>query len=198
MARTQFDDAYYRRFYRDPRRRVGSEASTARLVAFVASYLAHLDVKVKSVLDLGCGLGWWRAPVAEHFTDARWIGVERSEHLCRELGWKQGSVVDWPGAPCDLVVCQGVLQYLDRGDCERALANLARLSRKALYVEIVTREDWDRVLDRERSDTEIALRPASFYRRALGRDFVSCGGGLFVKKDECVLFAMEEGASARR
>lgn len=193
MARQQFDESYYTRFYRDPRRRVGTTASTARVVAFVASYLAHLEVPVRSVLDLGCGLGWWKAPCAERFPRAKWTGVERSEHLCEELGWKQGSVVDYPGRPADLVVCQGVLQYLGDRDARRALANLARLAKHALYLEVVTREDWDDVLDRERSDDEIDLRPLAFYRRALDRDFIACGGGLFVKRDSATLFALERG-----
>src|SRR5690242_4341122 len=77
MARTEFDAAYYRRFYKDPRRRVGSPESTARLAAFVAAYLAHLEVPIASVLDLGCGLGWWREPALRAFPGARWTGVER-------------------------------------------------------------------------------------------------------------------------
>lgn len=194
MARTRFDAAYYARFYRDPRRRVGSQKGTERLARFVASYLAHLDVKVKSVLDLGCGLGWWRAPIEAAIPGARWRGVEHSEHVCRELGWEQGSVVDYPGRPADLVICQGVLQYLTDREATRALATLARTAKKALYLEAVTREDWDEVLDRERSDDEIEVRPLAFYREGLiRRGFVPCGGGLFVKREAATLFALERG-----
>ncbi len=194
--RRSFDADYYRRFYLEPARRVGTEQSTDRLARFVASYLAHLEVPIASVLDLGCGLGWWRAAVAHNFPGARWTGVEFSEYLCAEHGWKHGSVVDWGGPGADLVVCQGVLQYLSERDARRALRNLARLAKKALYVEIVTREDWSKVIDRRKSDSAIALRPADFYRRALGRYFVACGGGLYVAKSAGIpLFALESDPS---
>jgi SAM-dependent methyltransferase len=196
VVRTEFDEAYYRRFYRDPEHRVGTKADTARVVALVAAYLAHLQVPIKSVLDLGCGLGWWRDPVRRHFAGARWVGVERSQYLCERFGWAHGSVVDWKGPPADLVVCQGVLQYLSERDARRALRNLTRLARRALYVEVVTREDWERTLDRRRSDRQIALRPADFYRRALDRCFIACGAGLYVRKGEATLFELERGARA--
>jgi hypothetical protein len=107
-------------------------------------------------------------------------------------------VVDGPGPGADLVVCQRVLQYLRERAARRALRNLARLAHKALYVEIVTREDWSNVIDRRKSDGAIALRPADFYQRALARHFVACGGGLYVAKSAGIpLFALERGQNAR-
>lgn len=191
MPRATFDAGYYRRFYLDRARRVGSPDGTAKLVDFVAAYLRLLDVRVRSVLDLGCGLGWWKAPVERAFPRVRWTGVEVSEHLCDELGWKRGSVVDWKGKPADLVVCQGVMQYLAERDAKRALRNLSRLARRAIYLEALTSEDWADNVDRERSDAEVALRPAAFYRAALEKKFVHCGGGLWVRKGEATLFALE-------
>jgi len=193
VARTEFDADYYARFYRDRRRRVAAEGDTARLCAFVAAYLVHLGVKVRSVLDLGCGLGWWRAPAQAAWPGVRYRGVEWSHHLCDTLGWTHGSVVDHAGAPADLVVCQGVLQYLSDRDAARALANLGRLSRRALYLEAVTEEDWNGLLDRARSDQDIHVRPAVFYRTRLARHFVSCGGGLYVPKAQARLFELEKG-----
>lgn len=194
MARTRFDAAYYARFYEDPRKRVGTREGTERLATFVAGYLAHLEVKVKNVLDLGCGLGWWREPIERAIPGARWRGVERSEHLCRELGWEQGSVVDYPGRPADLVICQGVLQYLTDREATKALGTIARVASKALYLEAVTEEDWDEVLDRDRSDDDIEVRPLAFYRDGLiRRGFVPCGGGVFVRRDAATLFALERG-----
>lgn len=193
MTRRSFDAAYYRRFYLDRSRRVATPEGTERLVEFVAAYLRMLEVPVRSVLDLGCGLGWWKAPCERLFPRAKWTGVEVSEHLCGELGWKRGSVVDWRGAGADLVVCQGVLQYLGARDARRALANLARLARRAIYLEALTREDWEANVDRRRSDDQVALRPAESYRRALARSFVPCGGGLWVRKGEVTLFALERG-----
>jgi hypothetical protein len=192
-ARREFGPDYYARFYRDEPRSVGTPETTERLVRFIGSYLAHLEVDVREVLDLGCGLGWWKAPV-ETSMGATWRGVEWSEHACAEHGWERGSVVDYGGSGADLVVCQGVLQYLGKKDCDRALRNLQRLARSAIYLEVVTEEDWESTLDLTRSDRDIALRPAEYYRSALRKHFVSCGGGLFVRRNECVLFALEEGA----
>lgn len=193
MTRTNFDADYYQRFYLDRSCRVGTPESTARLVDFVAAYLRHLGVAVGSVLDLGCGLGWWREPVARNFPGANWTGVEFSPHLCATLGWARGSVVDWRGAGADLVVSQGVLQYLDERDAKRALSNMKRLAHKAIYLETVTEEDWAHTVDRRRSDADIALRPAGFYRASLGLRFVHAGGGLWVRKGEATLFALEAG-----
>jgi SAM-dependent methyltransferase len=196
MARTEFDRRYYERFYEDPKRRIGTPEGTERLVDLIAAQLAHLEVPIRSVLDLGCGLGWWRAPVEKRFPRATWTGVEVSEHLCRERGWERGSVVDWRGAGADLVVCQGVLQYLSDRDASAALRNLARLARRALYVEVVTREDWEETVDRRRSDGDIELRPADFYRRALDRAFDACGSGLYVRRGQTRLFELERGQRA--
>ncbi|UJR86424.1 Hypothetical protein I5071_85190 [Sandaracinus amylolyticus] len=191
MTRRTFDEGYYRRFYLDRKRRVASREDTEKLVEFVAAYLRLLDVRVRTVLDLGCGLGWWRDPVLRCFPGATWTGVEVSEHLCDTLGWSRGSVVDWKGEPADLVVCQGVLQYLDDREVTRALANLKRHATKAIYLEAVTREDWSKTVDRARSDHDVALRSAEVYKRALSTRFVHAGGGLWLRKSEATLFALE-------
>jgi trans-aconitate methyltransferase len=191
MARRCFDAGYYRRFYLDRGKRVASPQATEALVEFVGAYLRLLDVRVRTVLDLGCGLGWWKAPIERCMPGARWTGVEVSEHLCETLGWARGSVVDWKGPAADLVVCQGVLQYLDEREVKRALANLKRLAKKAIYLEAVTLEDWEKTVDRKRSDPEVALRPAELYRRALSTRFVHAGGGLWLRRSEATLFALE-------
>ena len=56
----RFDAAYYRRFYQDPATRVLDSRAVARLANFVAAYLRHLGLPLRSVLDLGCGIGLWR------------------------------------------------------------------------------------------------------------------------------------------
>lgn len=195
MRRTEFDAEYYERFYLDPERCVGDEVDTARLVRFVSSYLGHLKIRVENILDLGCGLGWWKKPCAVEFPRASFKGVERSEHLCAELGWARGSVVDWRDSPHDLVICQGVLQYLSDKDARRAIANLGRLTGKALYLEAVTAEDWQHAVDRRRSDKQIELRPTEFYRAALSRRFIAVGGGLYIAKSTRLrLFALERSS----
>jgi SAM-dependent methyltransferase len=193
-AGARFDRAYYARFYENPRTRVTDRAQVQRLAGFVAGYLAYLGVGVRRVLDLGCGMGLWREPLARAFPAARYQGVELSAYLCERFGWTQGSVVDFSAKrPFDLVVCQGVLPYLGAGEARRALANLARLCRGALYLEAVTSDDLRAgVIDRQRTDAGMQLRSRAFYMRALAPHFVPVGGGVFVARAARVpLYALE-------
>jgi len=181
-ATTRFDADYYRRFYGARRTRVADLGATRRLAGFVVGYLRYLRLPLRSVLDLGCGLGLWRTALQGLAPSARYHGVEVSDYLCERFGWTHGSVVDHrPGRSYDLVVCQGVLQYLDDGDAARALDNLARLSRGALYLEALTRRDWRDNCDRSVTDGAVHLRDVAFYRDRLRRHFTAVGGGVFVR-----------------
>lgn len=192
--RQRFDASYYRRFYLKAGTRAQSPASARRKAHFVSAYLAHLGISVRRVLDIGCGLGWTLNALGRLHPRARLIGVEGSEYLCRTRGWQRGSVVDWRSrTPFDLVVCDDVLPSLADRDCARALANLAKLSRGALFVGILTREDWQRC-DRRRTDRQVHLRAASWYRKRLERHFVPVGGGLYLKKPlDVTLWSLEIG-----
>src|SRR5262245_41709479 len=99
----RFDAEYYRRHYTSRGERAATTHLANRLGDFVCSYLAYLEVPVKTVFDLGCGLGLWQAPIRRHFPRARYQGVEYSEYLCRKFGWKQGSVASFRAKrPADL------------------------------------------------------------------------------------------------
>ena len=190
----RFDRAYYARFYENPRTRVTDRGQVQRLAGFVAGYLQYLGIAVRSALDLGCGMGLWREPLANAFPGSRYQGVEVSSYLCERFGWTQGSVVDFAAKrPYDLVVCQGVLPYLSTSEARRAIANLARLCRGALYLEAVTTDDFrDGVVDRQRTDPGMQLRTRAFYLRALAPHFVNVGGGVFVARSaEVPLYALE-------
>jgi 2-polyprenyl-3-methyl-5-hydroxy-6-metoxy-1,4-benzoquinol methylase len=192
--RDPFDAGYYRRFYEDPKTRVYTADDVERLGAFVLGYVRHLRVPVRRVLDIGCGLGHWRKPVAKHFPGARYRGVEHSDYLCERHGWERGSVVDYRArAPFDLVICQGVLQYVPHRDAALALDNLARLCRGVLYLEALTIEDWQQNCDRRKTDRHVHLRRGDWYRRRLRPAFVNCGGGVFARRDAgIVLYELEQ------
>jgi SAM-dependent methyltransferase len=138
---------------------------------------------VSRVLDAGCGLGHFRVPVREIFPRARYVGLETSDYLCRRFGWVQASIAGYaPKEGFDLLFCHDVLQYLDDKSAVRALANLGRLSRGALYFSVLTAEDWRRNADRARTDSGVRLRPAAWYKTRLLRHFRPVGGGLLVRR----------------
>jgi len=183
-VRKRFDEAYYERFYFNPKTRVNDQKSIDRLGAFVASYLEYFRIPVRRVLDGGCGIGLWRQVIATHFPKARYEGIEVSEYLCERYGFTHASIVDYqPRGRYDLVLSQGVLPYLSSEDALAAIANMARLCRGALYLEAVTIEDWQYCCDRERSDDALHLREADWYRAALSRFFIPVGGGVWLSRE---------------
>ena len=178
-----FDAGFYRRYYVNPRTRVASRAEAVRLGRFVCAYVDYLGFTVKRVLDAGCGLGHFRAPVRAAFPRARYVGLETREYLCKRFGWLRESIAGYaPKEPFDLVFCHDVLQYLDDRSAVRALANLGRLSRGALYFSVLTAGDWRRNADRARTDSGVRLRPAAWYQARLLRHFRPLGGGLLVRR----------------
>jgi SAM-dependent methyltransferase len=180
--RDHFDKAYYDRFYRNPQTRAMTPASARRQAGFIAAYLRHLELPVRRILDVGCGVGMTLRALAREYPRAEAQGVEFSAYLCERYGWQPGSVEDFATDEAfDLVVCNDVLTYLDDPACARAITNLARLCRGALYVGILTADDAQ-LYDPDRTDPHQHLRPASWYRRRLQRHFVSVGGGLYLKR----------------
>jgi SAM-dependent methyltransferase len=189
-----FDKSYYQRYYFDKKTKVADPQHIERLGAFVCSYLKYLRVPVRRVLDVGCGVGLWRGIVAKHFPHAGFHGVEFSEYLCARYGWERGSVVDYQASnPFDLVICQGVLAYLSPPDLKRALHNLGALSKGALYIEVVAREDYERdIVDEELTDPHLFRHRAEVYRRGLSRPFKEVGGGLWLsRRSDVPLFSLE-------
>ena len=175
-----FDAHYYAKWY-------GGDIETRQYIAdkaarFVLSYVEHMDSSVKTVLDLGCGLGLWKKALLKHDRRLKYTGVEFSSHLCRKLGWQQGDVRSYTSAtPYDLVICQAVLQYLPDDECEAAIENLARLSRRFLYLEVLTAAGAAEICAEDGTDFEVHLREAGWYARRLARHFVNLGGGLYAK-----------------
>lgn len=189
-----FDEAYYQRFYYDKKTSVVDPMHVERLGAFVCAYLQYLRVPVARVLDLGCGIGLWKDIVARHFPQASFHGVELSEYLCGRFGWERGSVVDYQASePFDLVICQGVLPYLSPADLKQALKNLGQLSRGALYLEAVAREDYERdIIDEDLTDPRLFRHRAALYRQGLSASFSELGGGLWLsRKSQVPVFELE-------
>ena len=89
-----------------------------------------------------------------------------------------------------------MLQYLDDRRAAQAIGNLARLTRAAVYVSALTREDWRVNCDRKRTDRAVHLRAGDWYRRRLRRHFRYLGFGVWLRKDiTAILWDMERCAA---
>jgi len=188
-----FGAEYFEKFYLSPATRVTDAGKMRARARLITAVLAHAAIPVRSILDAGCGIGLLRAPFAEVLPRARYTGLDASEYLCGRYGWVRGSVAEYvPRRPSDLAVCYDVLQYLDDREAARAIANFKRLTRAALYVSALTREDWREHCDRQRTDRAVHLRAGEWYRRRLRRDFRYLGFGIWLRKDvNAILWDME-------
>ncbi len=190
----QFNQAYYQHWYGNAKTRAFTSADKVRQARFVLAYLEQLGVPLKSVVDVGCGLGHWRDALAKLAPKLRYTGVEVSPFACARFGWIQASAHNFTSTrQYDLVICQHVLQHLNNRDCARALANMATYCRGALLLEVATKEDWEGdVLDKERTEAHDYLRSVKWYRKQLDPHFVAVGGGLFLARSADVpLFSLE-------
>jgi SAM-dependent methyltransferase len=180
----RFDEAFFARYYGDPETRVADAGDAERLAALIAGAVDYTGLRVRRILDAGCGVGLLREPLLARFPRAAYTGLEYSEFLCRRYGWRQGSLADYRARVAfDLVVCHDVLQYLDDRTAARALANLRSLSRGALYFSVLTRRDWRVAADQSRTDRDVHLRDAEWYRRRLRRHFRHLGLGVHLVRD---------------
>lgn len=178
----RFDSTYYRKFYLRAKTRAMSQPETERRAMLIAALVSQLEIPVKRILDVGCGLGWFKKPLLKVFPKAKYEGVEYSEYLCNKMGWHHGSVVNYQGrSQYDLVICCDVIQYLNNRDAERALNNLARLCRGALFIHVPTKNDWKTAMDPRGTDTKVHVRSAQWYRRRLNKHFTHVGNGVLIK-----------------
>lgn len=177
----RYDRAYFDRWYRDPRRRIDAPGELRRRVAMaVAITERFLGRAVRSVLDVGCGEGRWRAELRRLRPRLDYLGVEPSEYAVERFGRRRnlirGGFGELPeldlGGPFDLVVCADVLHYVDDRELDRGLPALGAAVGGAAYLEVLTSAEAVEG-DRRR----LRLRPPSHYERrfrSLGLTGVGC------------------------
>jgi trans-aconitate methyltransferase len=185
-----FDAAYYQRFY-GRRNAVHTKARIAHLATGVTGLAAWWGIPIRTALDIGAGPGYWRDWFAEQRPRVRYTSTDVSSYACKRFGHQLRDIATWrPSRPFDLVVCQGVLHYLDDRAASDAIANVTAATRHLLYLEAPTSEDRETVLDLEKSDLEAHWRAASWYRRRLSA-FDQIGAGLWVRKGSLNLYSLE-------
>ena len=112
----QFGEAFFRRFYLNPKTRVVTSKEMIRRADLIAAFVNHGELQVRSILDVGCGLGLMRDQLLRHFPKAKYTGLEVSEYLCQRYGWIHGGIQDFTRkTQYDVVICYDVLQYLASG-----------------------------------------------------------------------------------
>lgn len=149
-AAARYDQAYFDKWYRHPRHRVKSPAELARQAAFVLGTAEFvLGRAVRTVLDVGCGEGQWRAALRRHRPRLAYDGVDPSTYAVQRYGATRGirlggieSLDALPlRASYDLVICCGMLNYLDVPQLRRGLPQVARRAGGVAYLELFTAED---------------------------------------------------------
>lgn len=179
----RFDQAYYERYYYNPRTAVTSKRETQARARLIAAFAEHTNLPVRRILDAGGGTGMLRGPLKRLLPKADYTCLETSEYLCRRYGWEHGQIESYrPSAPFDLVICYDVLQYLDPTTATRAITNFGRLCRGVLYFSALTKVDWEWNCDPNRTDSDVYLRSAQWYRTRLRRDFREAGVGFWIRR----------------
>ena len=181
-ADAQFGERYFQQFYGNRETRVSEPADSVRLGRFIAAYAGLLEFPVRSILDVGAGTGRFRRPLLRAFPGASYLGTDVSAYACAKYGWRHCSVLELDRGSFDFVMCNDVLQYLDDADAVKALANLARLCRGVLHFSALTRRDWKENADQSRTDPDVTMRSADWYRRRLRRNFREAGAGFWIRR----------------
>jgi len=178
-----FDHDYYQRFYFDPKTAVTNKREMQARARLIAAYSLHTGLPVRRILDAGCGTGLLRPWLKRYLPRAVYTGIEASEYLCQRFGWLHAQIETYkPSASFDVVVCDDVMQYLDSETADRALANFAKLCRGVLYFTALTRVDWEHNCDRSRTDSDVHLRSAHWYRARLRKNFREAGCGFWLRR----------------
>ena len=163
----RYDRDYFDRWYR--RGGIGGARRLARKVALaVATAEYHLERPLRTVLDIGCGEGPWRAPLLKLRPDARYLGFDASDYAVARYGRSRNLHLarfeDFallrPCPPVDLLVCSDVMHYVPTRALDRGLPGLAELCGGVAFLETFARED-----QAEGDEDGFIARPARFDRQ---------------------------------
>ncbi len=180
-----YDRDYFDRWYRPPG---GTAGATARLQQKVALAVAaseyHLGRRLRSVLDVGCGEGAWRAPLKKLRADVDYMGVDSSHYAVARYGRARNLLwVDFKqlgelrfARSVDLLVCSDVIHYLDAETLRKGLSGFAELGHGMAFLDLFCRGD-----EAEGDEIGWLRRTPAFYRQAFAE------AGLLAVGNHCYL-----------
>jgi hypothetical protein len=194
---SQFGLEYYEKYYLNPKTRVCDQKRHAKLVSGTVHLMEWFGLEIESVIDIGAGLGWWKKWFQKHRPQVKVLSTEIERDICKKYGHQQADITTLKmPRPFDVVICQGVLPYLDNVGCAAAIENLGALCSEMMYLEAITAEDAEQNVDVTRTDLSVHLRKASWYRAKLKPHFVEVGCGLWAKKSARIPFYSLEASAA--
>jgi SAM-dependent methyltransferase len=145
-----YDQHYFDHWYRRSGHSRGRAALTARKAAFaVAMAEYYLGRPVRSVLDVGCGEGAWRAPLLKLRPKLKYRGVDSSEYAVARYGRARNLALVGFGqlehvrfdAPVDLLVCSDVLHYVPSAELRRGLSGFTELCAGVAFIDLYAKGD---------------------------------------------------------
>lgn len=148
MTDKRYDQDYFQHWYRSGG--LHDRSRLRRKVALAVALAEHyLERPIRSVLDIGCGEGAWRAPLRELRPRAHYLGFDSSVYAVRRYGRSRNlhlarfADFAWlrPCPPVDLLVCADVLHYLPSRELLRGLPGLAELCGGVAFLELFTADD---------------------------------------------------------
>jgi SAM-dependent methyltransferase len=180
-----YDRTYFETWYRQ--RGIGVGQALARKVALaVAAAEYHLARPIRTVLDVGCGEGAWRAPLLRMRPGLRYLGLDPSSYAIGRYGRTRNlrlcAFADLDGlrfdASVDLLVCADVLHYVGDAELRRGLSGLNDLCHGVAFIEVFCAED-----DIEGDMKGFRRRPAAFYRKAFATaGLTACGNHTYLTR----------------
>jgi SAM-dependent methyltransferase len=145
-----YDEAYFRKWYRDPRTRVHSPDAVRRKIRLVLGVTEYfLGREIRTVLDIGAGEGTWGRELRRLRPGLRYLGVDPSEYVIARHGVRRNirlgsfeQLADLElGRSYDLIVCADMLQYIADAPLVRGIRHLSTLLAGVAFLEAYTTGD---------------------------------------------------------
>jgi SAM-dependent methyltransferase len=176
---------------------VKSRAELERQVRFVLATTEWvLGRAARTVLDVGCGEGNWRAALKKLRPGISYEGIDPSEYAVAKFGKSRnirlGGIDDVNDVAqrdaYDLIVCCGMLNYLSDAQLRSGIPQISSRAAGVVYLELFTSED-----SFEGDTSWPPPHTAKWYRKTLERaGLVAIGMQCYVHRNRTELVASLE------